>query len=230
MRPPRHGWDAGLLAGAIGGGIAALIGLALVVGGLGIIAAHAFVRDDDGFYTSGSELLESRGYAVATEDIDLGNATDTAPDELLGRLRVTGHNAGDDPVFIGIARRGDVAGYLAGVAHSVLTDVDDPEYRQVSGRRPAAPPTAETFWAAEAQGPGEQVMEWDVEGGTWSVVLMNANGGRDVAVDAKVGIEIEWLIWVGVGLLLFGLVAIAGGVLVIVVMRRDAAGPPPVGR
>jgi hypothetical protein len=59
---------------------------------------------------------------------------------------------------------------------------------------------------------------------------MNANGARGVEIDAKVGIEIEWLIWVGVGLLLVGLVTTAGGVVLILVMRRDAAGPPPVGR
>jgi hypothetical protein len=184
-----------------------------------------FARDDDGFYTSGTELLESNGYAIATENIDLGNSTDDVPGELLGRLRVRAESSGSKPVFIGIAPREDVVAYLAGVEHSVLTDIDDPEYREVKGGRPDRPPGAEGIWAARAEGRGEQVLEWEIEGGEWSVVVTNADGSPDIAVDAGVGIEIDWLLWAGLGLVLVGTAFATGGIILVVIMSREASGP-----
>lgn len=197
----------------------------MALAGIAIIAVHAATRDDDGFYTSGSEVLKSAGHAIATENLDLGNTTDEAPDELLGAVRVRGESTGSGPVFIGIGPRDDVAAYLSGVEHSVLTDVDNPEYREVSGGAPDGRPSKQSFWAAQAEGPGEQAMEWDVEGGDWSVVFMNGDGSSDVAVDASVGIQIEWLIWLGIGLTIFGIALAGGGIAIIVIMRREANSP-----
>jgi hypothetical protein len=221
-RPPRRGWTAGRLTGLFSGGILALIGTLMALAGIAIVVLHFAVRDDDGFYTSGDERFAVDDYAIATEDIDLGNATDTAPDELLGRLRITVESQTDKPAFVGIARRSDVDAYLDGVGHSVLTDVDDPDYRPMEGSARPDRPAAQDFWAAQAEGSGEQVLEWEIEGGTWAVVMMNADARPGIDLDAKVGIEIDLLIWVGVGLLLVGLALAGGGIALMVIMRREA--------
>jgi hypothetical protein len=84
--PARAGsrWSGGRVVGLVFTSLAGLLGLAMLVGGLALIAAHAFVRDDDGYYASGDELIETTGYAVATGEIDLGaDPADWAPRDLL---------------------------------------------------------------------------------------------------------------------------------------------------
>ncbi len=62
------------------GSIAALIALALLLGGAALIGAHASARDSDGYYTTGTERLATATYALTAEDIDLGSdAADFVP-------------------------------------------------------------------------------------------------------------------------------------------------------
>ena len=220
--PRRGGWKPMRVFGAVSGSVIAVIGALMALGGAAIIAVHFSERDDDGFYASGTELIQTDGAAVVTEDLDLGSPADTAPDDLLGALRVTAQSTGSDDVFLGVAPRDEVAAYLAGVQHSVLTDVDDPAYRDVSGDGRAGAPGDESFWAAQAEGSGRQVLDWDVEGGKWAIVLMNADGSPSVAADASIGIDIGWAIWAGVGLLIVGVGMAVGGTLLALVMRREA--------
>jgi hypothetical protein len=104
---PRSRWSAGRVIGMVFASIGGLIGLALLLGGIAVLAAYAFARDDDGYFTSDSERLASTSYAITTEDIDLGaDETDWAPDGILGNVRV--QVEGDEPVFVGIGPDGDV--------------------------------------------------------------------------------------------------------------------------
>ena len=220
--PRRGGWKPMRVFGAVSGSVLALIGTVMALGGAAVIRVHAFERDDDGFYSTGTELIETGGAAVITEGLDLGTTADTAPDDFLGELRVTAQSTGDGDVFLGVAPKADVASYLAGVEHSVLTDVDDPTYRDVTGGDRAAPPADQSIWAAQAQGSGSQVLDWDVEGGEWAIVLMNADGSQGVAADASLGLNLSWAIWVGIGLLIAGVALTAGGIVLALVMRREA--------
>jgi hypothetical protein len=102
----------GMVFASIGG----LIALALLVGGIAVLAAYAFGRDDQGYWNSDRRAFESDAYAITAEDIDLGaGEVDWAPDKILGNLRVQvdGHR----PVFVGSAPDDDVDGYLRDVAH-----------------------------------------------------------------------------------------------------------------
>src|SRR5215207_8170863 len=69
---PRSKWTASRVIGMVFASIGGLIGLALLVGGIAVLAAYAFGRDDDGYFTSDRQQLESATYAITTEDIDLG--------------------------------------------------------------------------------------------------------------------------------------------------------------
>lgn len=220
-------WTAGRVTGMVFAGIGGLIGLALLIGGVAVLAAHAFERDDDGYFTSGREHLESPSYAISTEEIDLGEeALDWAPDEVLGDVRIQAE--ADQAVFVGIGRDADVDRYLDGVAHDELTDFDDdePEFASHQGGRPKSAPADQRFWVAEAQGAGQQDLTWDAEFGQWTAVVMNADAARGVEVEASAGVKLDWAVWAGVGLSVVGLLMSAGAVAVVLLIGRRASRAP----
>ena len=99
---PQSNWSAGRVIGMVFASIGGLIGLALLVGGVAVLAAHAFARDDDGYYTSDREQLESATYAMTSEEIDLGaDADDWAPEGLLGEVRIRVESASQSSLASG---------------------------------------------------------------------------------------------------------------------------------
>jgi hypothetical protein len=210
--------------------IAGFLGILIAVAGIALIAIHTFARDDDGYYTTDTERLTSDRYAIASDAIDLGrDSVGFDADDLGATLKIDATSTAAKPVFIGIARRADLARYLRGVGYSRLDDFGDgsPRYSQVPGRRPRSRPSAEGFWVAQSSGAGEQKLEWDAASGTWTAVVMNADAGRGVAVEAEAGVKIGWLIWVGIGLTILG-ATIAGvsGYGIVRLTRRRRAAPP----
>lgn len=220
-------WTGGRVAGMVFSSIAALIGITLLLGGLAVIAVHAFARDDDGFYTSDQEELRGGAYAITTDRINLGTADDV-PEELLGTLRVRAQSSTARPIFLGIGRTADVQRYLAGVAVSEFTDFRRGEavFTQIPGHALRRPPGAEPFWVAQSEGSGERQIEWDMENGIWTVAVLNADAARGIAVEADIGAKIEWLIWVGLGLVIVGVVVSATAVILIVTVSRRASRDP----
>jgi hypothetical protein len=204
--------------------IGGLIGLALLLGGIAVLAAYAFGRDDDGYFTSDRNRLESGAYAITTEDIDLGaDEVDWAPDGILGNVRVQ-VDGGETPVFVGIAPDDDVDRYLGGIAHDELVDFDgdEPELVPHEGRAPRTPPGDQDFWVAESEGSGEQELTWDAEFGRWTAVVMNADAARSIDVEADAGVKLDWAIWAGLGMFVVGLLMTAGAVVVILLIGRRA--------
>jgi Domain of unknown function (DUF4389) len=229
--PPQDGtnWTIGRILLVILGSIVALIAAGLLVAGGIALWADLTQRDDDGFLTTPTERLETEGYAITSESIDLFK-TDTSgdwvlSDNVLGRVRVTGESSGTD-VFIGIGPTTDVEAYLDGVEHAQVRDVDfDPfeaKYRLFAGGEPSGPPGEQTFWAASASGPGEQVATWKAESGEWTLVLMNADASDGVDADVSIGAKVGILLWFAIGLLVAGLLVLAVGVLLIVLGARGA--------
>src|ERR671923_2396139 len=227
----KPGWNAGRVVAVVFGSLAALIGCALLLGGLAVVLAHAFARDDDGYYTSDTERLSTGTYAITVEDVDLGSdPVDFVPKDVLGRVRIRAERAAGGPVFVGIGPEREVNAYLRGVAHAEVDDFDPPRYLTSRGGAPRRPPSAEQFWVASAQGPGRQAVSWEVEGGRWSVVAMNADGARRVVLDADVAAKVGWFLGVGIGLLAAGLLLVAGGIVLIVVAARRSSRPADPGR
>ena len=210
--------------------LAALIGIVMLLGGLAVIAAYAFGRNDDGFFTTDTEHLRTVSYALTAEDIDLGaDPADWAPGDLLGTVRIDVESAARRPVFVGIAPTADVDGYLGDVARAEVTDFSDgsPTYDIHRGGSPTARPAAQDFWVAESDGLNQQRIDWDAEGGDWSAVVMNSDAARGVDVDAEAGVKIDWVIWVGVGLAVVGLLLTALGTFLILRIGRAASRPVP---
>jgi hypothetical protein len=218
---PRKSWTASRVIATVFATIGGLIGLALLVGGIAVMAAYAFGRDDDGYFNSDRHRLESATYAIATEEIDLGaDEVDWAPDGILGNVRV--QVDGEKPVFVGIGRDGDVDRYLGNVAHDELIgfDGDDPQLDLHDGRAPRTPPREQDFWVAETEGAGEQALTWDAEFGRWTAVVMNADAARGINVEADAGVKLGWAIWAGLGMFVVGLLMSAGAAVVFLLIGR----------
>ena len=235
-RPPRAGPPVGRVILTVVGALLIVISLGLGAVGSVITWAYATQRDTEGFFTTSARHFETLSYAITSESIDLG--VQPGRDEShfdLGniatvRLRVSA--PGGAPVFVGIGRERDVDRYLANVGHAEIADIDlhpfRVTYRPQPGGAPSTPPGAQRFWVASAQGPGVQRLQWDLESGQWSVVVMNRDGSRGVGVDASVGAKSDWVLPVGLGLLGgFALLAILGAVMLVfgVVGTRSPRAP-----
>lgn len=203
----------GRTVGSVLLGIAGVIGILIALAGLALIAVHLFARDGDGYYTTDTERLVSARYAVASDAIDLGpREAGLDAGDFDASLKITAEPVNGKPVFVGIAPRADVDRYLRGVGLSRVDDFGDgaTQYTQVRGAAPRTDPSAQRFWVAQAEGNGQQTVKWDVKSGTYTAVVMNADASPGIAVDGEAGVKIGWLIWVGIGLAVVGLV-IAGG-------------------
>ena len=223
--PTRSGsnWTASRVIGTVFASIGGLIGLVLLVGGIAVLAAYAFGRDD-GYFNSDREQLQSPTYAITTENIDLGaNEFDWAPDKILGNVRV--QVEGNKPVFVGIGSDAHVDRYLGNVAHDELIDFHGGqfEFDLHQGRAPRKPPSHQNFWVAQAEGSGEQALTWDAEFGRWTAVVMNADAARGIDVEADAGIKLSWVVWAGLGMFVVGLLMSVGAVVVILLIGQRAS-------
>jgi hypothetical protein len=226
--PPRRGVGKVLLL--VFGSVLALVALALLAGGVTVVWANETQRDDDGYVSTRTERFSTSTYALTYDGGEIGDVGD-APDWLvdrLGTVQLRATSATRKPVFVGIGSQTDVAAYLDGVAHGEITDIDlDPfetTVRATAGGRSPAPPGERRIWAAAASGTGRQVARWDIEGGDWSAVVMNADGSRNVAADIELAAKAGWIRWVGVGVAAAGLLIGLGSAAMIVAGARRPRG------
>jgi hypothetical protein len=114
-----------------------------------------------------------------------------------------------------------------------VSDVDswpfeiDYEERAVAGKGKPAPPGEQRIWAASVQGAGTQTLEWDVEDGDWSVVVMNADGSRGVNAEVEAGAKVPFLTeigWTAAGTGAVLLIAAAGLLLLGIRTPRNRPG------
>jgi hypothetical protein len=204
----------------------------LVFGILGLIAALALVgaaiaalfgletsRDSTGYFVTHTHHYQTSSYALSTESLNVGGVTGALEAGLV-RLRITAtSNLTAKPLFIGIARTRDVNNYLAHVEHDQLGDINfDPfkiDYRRIGTGAPTARPATQSFWQARASGTSTQSISWAVRRGQWSAVVMNADGSRNVGIDAQLAARLSGAWWFVAGFLIVGTALVAGGVVLI---------------
>jgi hypothetical protein len=193
------------VTGAVTGLLAA--GL-LAVGGVALWGESE--KDHAGYLTSDSHRFTAGTHALASEslDIDLDGAEWLMDSDDFGEVRVEVEPRTDERVFVGIAPTDQVSRYLRDVAHTSVSDVDswpfEASYEEgtVAGERKPAPPAEQPIWTASDQGAGTRTLEWDVEDGDWSVVVMNADGSRGVDAEVTAGAKVPFLTelgWTGIG-------------------------------
>jgi hypothetical protein len=220
-------WTPGRISSLVIGVLLVLISLVLLgAGGTGVWADRT--QRDAGYVTTDVHRFSTAGAALVTEPTHLGSPGVGwlyAPG-LLGnvRIRVTPQGPGS-ALFVGIARTADVDRYLAGVNHTVVSDFFGDKVQVVDGGRPGVAPARQHFWVASASGAGARSLVWRPSNGTWTVVVMNADGRPGIDADTDLGARMPAVIWIALGTLAAGFVFLAGGGLLIAgALRRRAVG------
>ena len=218
-------------------GILLLLGsFPLIIGGGILLWVEISLTDGEGYISTRDYQLESDSYAIVTEsahiDIDeewnwgwgwLGNWD-------LGDLvtfKVEGSNRDTSKgIFIGVAEAEELPWqeYIHDVEYDEIIQFSfspyEVNYQNHPGSAEPEAPASQIFWEDKAFGTGTQDLEWELETGTYSMVLMNQDGSRDVDVDISLGVKIPLIFGFAVGLLVGGIVAITIGILAIIFSLR----------
>ncbi len=215
------GWVVLVVAGAL----ISLLAIAPAGAGGWLLWANATQRDDDGYFTTPSERLETTSYAISSQKIDLGarpTDRDTRVDlGSIATLRIDARTTGESPIFVGIGPSDAVDAYLRGVSRAEIEHIDyQPfrvDYRYFDGGAPATRPGDTDFWVASVEGSGDQSLVWQPESGDWAVVIMNANAQPGVSVDAALAAKSPWVFRIGLGLAIAGGLGLLLGVALLVI-------------
>jgi hypothetical protein len=116
------------------------------------------------------------------------------------------------------------------MSHDRAEDFDDSTdnvtYDHQDGSATPAPPGDQTFWVAEVTTADPGALTLDVDSGDWTFVVMNADGTGGDEADARVGIKLDWLLPVAIGLIVVGVVLVSGGTLLVVFATRTPRQQP----
>jgi hypothetical protein len=226
---------AGKIVSLIAGILIVLISIGLLIPGGVLLGLYGTQRDDSGFFNTSDRTLTSKGYALVTPDVDLniGPMADMwMPVGDRAAVRITATSTLEAAVFVGIGPSAKVAEYVSGVAHDEVTGfgwmMEDVKYRQIDGNTPAALPGEQDFWVASQDGSGTVTLEWDVQGGSWTAVVMNSDGTAPVSASVSLGARFDVLFPIGLGLVIAGVVLLGVGILLIVLGARRPKTPPYV--
>jgi hypothetical protein len=223
---------AGKIVAIIAGILILLIAVALLIPGSVLLGLYGTQRDDAGFFETSSQTLSSSGYALVTPDVDvnigpLAGIWLPTGDRAAIRIRVT--STADVPGFVGIGPSDQVAEYLSGVEYDEVTDFGwawaDVEYRHVDGGAPSSPPGSQEFWVAEEEGTDTLTLEWDIQDGSWTAVVMNADASDSVRAGVSLGARFDILLPIGVGMVVGGVVLLVIAILLIVLGARRPRAP-----
>jgi hypothetical protein len=210
-------WTGGRITALVTGGLLVLISLVLLGAGGTAVWADRTQREA-GYVTTDVHKFSTAGSALATESTHLGSPGMgwLYSPGVLGkvRIRVTPVSSGS-ALFVGIGHSADVDRYLAGVNRTVITEFWGDKTEAVDGGTPASPPGTQDFWVASATGSGPQTLAWDPTSGSWTVVVMNADGHPGIAVGADLGARMPALVWITLGVLASGAVLLLGGGLLV---------------
>jgi hypothetical protein len=194
----RHGWTAGPIVTLAVGAVLCLAAVPPLVGGVTGLATDVTARDQAGFLTTPPTVVTAGGYAVRSPALLLEQAPDASfwPAAALGEVRV--RVAALDParpVFVGVAPRGAVDGYLAGVASGTIAEQggNRPAVVERPGGPPAQAPTEAGIWVAQSTGAGTQTVTWRPAPGDWSLVVLEPDGRPGIAVAADAGATVPGL-------------------------------------
>jgi hypothetical protein len=214
---PARPWTGMRVVAVVVASTAVLAATGLLAGAMTLLAAHAFMRDADGYYGSASERVETTTYAVTAEGLEPmdvgGGVTGRLLEHTAGRVRIRAAVPSGGRIFVGIARERDLDSWLAPMAHEELTDVrfEPFSYDSVRHIGTALPgrPGDQRFWAASVAGAGQRALEWKVRPGRWGVVVMNADGHRGVHADVQVGAAPRLVLPIALGMLVAALLVLA---------------------
>jgi hypothetical protein len=212
-----------------------IFGILFVIGSLGLIIGGGVtlfldntLKDDQGFYTSGFfSAAAPNSFAIVTRsaDIRIESGWFMRQNNMI-TFKVDAQNTlPSKPVFIGIAKETDLENYLKGVSFDEVAGLNFQPLRMElihhSGSVAPPAPAAQSFWVVSATGTDQQNLQWDISPGSYSLVIMNADGSPKVDTKLSLGIKIPEIIHsIGLGLLVGGIVLlIVGGTMIFFAAR-----------
>jgi len=213
-------------------GILLLVGaFPLIIGGGILLWVEISLTDSEGYLSTSAYQLESDSYAIVTEPagVDLDEGLSWGWGWFRGwdlgglvTLKIEGTNNNPKGIFIGVAEAEESAWqeYISDVEYDEIIQFSfspyEVDYQNHHGSSEPEAPASQTFWKDKAFGTGTQDLEWELETGTYSMVLMNQDGSRDVDAEISLGVKIPLIFGFGVGLLVGGMVSITIGILAII--------------
>ncbi|HUS79464.1 MAG TPA: zinc ribbon domain-containing protein [Patescibacteria group bacterium] len=241
------GWTVVRIIAIFIGGIIIIAGLGVTAGGFGLRTVISEFQDSEGFLVTREVRLTTDSYALVTSNIDINTDIDIpsvfglAPyaGEYVTVKIVAGSNEPSKLVFVGIARGSDAEDYFTGVGYDEVRDLkwsynpsreSQPQiyYWRHEGGAPVQPPSSVDFWEESASGSGTNSVVWVPQGGSFWVVVMNADGSESVDVDIQLGVSVpilrsvgSWLIGSGIAVLLIG-----GAIIYFVFLSRGRPRKP----
>ena len=218
--------SAGKIVLLIFGIFVVVVAIGLIATGGAVLWANGVLADGEGYLTTRTIRIDKGSYAVVSEptDIEVGSwwVWDWGD---LATFKIEGSN--DDSsknIFMGLADESDSNSYLIDVNYDEVIHMDiNPDrldFRNRPGNSEPAIPTTQDFWLESVNGPGTQTLAWDMQAGTWSLVLMNEDGSAGVDLSVVLGVKIPWLFGTGLGLLIGGIVTLPLGTLMIILAVR----------
>jgi hypothetical protein len=212
------------------GVLAVLLGVALIAGASAVLSEE---RDADGFYMAEPYMFETPTRAIVSEDIAfLSDAPSWLSDWVADPvdLRIRGISSTGESVFMGIGATADVQQYLNGAPFHEVTAIDfdgativSVDYQAHGTTAVPGAPGDQQIWEGWTESEGPQSLEWSLESGNWTVVVMNSDASPGVGSILTLGARlsnIAAIAWVTIAI---GMVfAVGGGFLVYRGLRRPS--------
>jgi hypothetical protein len=193
-------------------GIATLGGLAVTVAGATLLVLDRSERDVNGYLMTSPSVYRTGTFAIVSDNYRAGTASDWfMTRDLLDSVQIRANS--DRPIFVGIAGASAVNAYLGGVAREEGPRFDAPRSRFVTrrGGAPQSRPGTASIWSASVVGAGQQTLKWPAKSGDWRIVVMNADGTRNVTANLSIGARFPHLLFIAIGALGIGILVVLVG-------------------
>lgn len=204
------------------GAVLATVGTVTALGGAGILA----LAGTDGTFESGTHAVSTSTTALVSETAKIDDTSDVT--RVLGDtgVKVSAQaSAGGPAVFVGVGRTADVNRYLANAPVDTVRDFEVDPWRLETTRHPGSaspkPPATQSFWVSKSVGNSPSI-DWKIRDGSYRMVVMNADGSRGVATDARFELKIPHLSSLSLAALIVGLVMVGGGVALVAPSLRSS--------
>lgn len=214
-----------LILGVIGfAGV--LIALPLLFTGGSLYWVDTALTDEDGFVNSVVMEVEVDGFALVAGPAEIEDLPEipSSPIDLgqIATLRIQALNLDPDQgIFVGIAPTDLLDDYLGGVPYAIVDDTNDDgmflSYRLNASEQPVSPPADQAFWTLSSTGIGFQELEWELEEGDVSFVIMNEDASDGLAFETIVGARVPLIGPVSIGLVIGGAVTLAIGTILLAI-------------
>ena len=195
-----------------------LLGLAVFAGGAVILTI--FGSDGQARVPIGTVRTDS-GRAVVLTDFQISSDTPVRIDEAWFDLQI--EVTSQQPLFAGVAPKGESLDYLQGVPYELVTTIDSSSdtFDQVTipGDRVPESPAEQPFWTDVGEGSNVTVA-WPVSDTDTTLVLMNEDASRGVDGVVWVLVTVAWAGTAAIGMLIAGLVLLIIAIVVLVLAFR----------